>query len=142
MANLTINTDGGARGNPGPAALGVVINNEQGELVEQFSRYLGITTNNQAEYQAVLSALEYLEEHEAQFAEVTAVSFLLDSELVVRQLLRVYRVKDLELAGLFNRAVALIDRLPFTIRFSHVRREQNKRADKLVNIELDKQGKK
>lgn len=139
MNKLTINTDGGARGNPGPAAVGVVIVDEKGELVTKLSAYLGVTTNNQAEYKAVLKALDYLLENLDQFKEVTEIQFILDSELVVRQLLRMYRVKDLELLGLFNQAMAKIDQLPFAIQFKHVRREHNKLADKLVNFELDKQ---
>lgn len=136
---LTINTDGGARGNPGPGALGVVVKNEAGEMVTSFSKYLGVVTNNQAEYEAVVAALAYLEENLDNFSDVEEVKFVLDSELVVKQLLRVYKLKSPELATLANVIFAKIDTLPFQINFFHTRRENNLEADLLVNRELDTQ---
>lgn len=137
---LIVNTDGGARGNPGPGAAGVVIKNEKGELVDQLSEYLGIVTNNQAEYRAVGLALEYLKNNLENFPEVTTVEFVLDSELVVRQLMRIYKLKNAELLDLANQIWADIDLLPFKVSFRHVMRTQNIEADKLVNSELDKRG--
>jgi ribonuclease HI len=141
MNKLTINTDGGARGNPGPAAVGVVVMTEDGRLVTRLSKYLGVATNNQAEYQAVILALNYLQDNLDHFREIEQIDFVLDSELVVRQLLRVYRVKDLELLEIFNQVQSKRDNLPFEISFRHVKRAQNTAADKLVNEELDKSAK-
>jgi len=132
---LTIYTDGGARGNPGPAGIGCVILDEQGNSVEEISKYIGETTNNQAEYQALITALAKAKELGAEEIEV-----FLDSELVVKQLNRQYKVKDKGLASLFVQAYNLT--LGFKkVIFKHIRREKNELADKLVNLALDKAGK-
>jgi ribonuclease HI len=129
---LIIYTDGGARGNPGPSAIGAVIKNEKGELVAEISEYIGVATNNQAEYRAVIAAIEKAKELGAEELE-----FVLDSELVVRQLNREYKVKDKDLAPLFmkiyNAAMGFKK-----VSFRHVRREMNKEADALVNKALDR----
>jgi len=128
---LTIYTDGGARGNPGPAGLGVVMYAD-GKIVKRHSRYLGKATNNQAEYRAVIDALEHAREMGAKEIEL-----VMDSELVVKQLNREYRVKDKDLAQLFVQVWNLtLGFSKFTVR--HVRREQNKEADKLVNEAIDR----
>lgn len=128
---LQIFTDGGARGNPGPAGIGVVIwsgNN----LVGRHSKFIGEATNNQAEYQAIIRGLE-----EAKKLGAKEVECFLDSELVVKQLNREYKVKDKDLAPLFIKVWNLS--LGFQkIVFRHVPREQNKEADKLVNEAIDK----
>ena len=140
MSKLIIHTDGGARGNPGPAGIGVVIKKVgpssaqgfggQGET-HGFKKYIGETTNNQAEYRAVILALEKAKELGGEELE-----FYLDSELVVKQLNREYRVKDAGLAPLFvevwNRGLHFKK-----ITWHHIRREYNKEADKLVNEALD-----
>lgn len=129
---LTIFTDGGARGNPGPAGIGAVILDEKGSAVAEISEYIGETTNNQAEYKALIAALFKAKELGGQELEV-----FLDSELVVKQLNREYRVKDQGLAPLFVQVYNLS--LGFKkIVFKHIRREKNKEADKLVNQALDK----
>jgi ribonuclease HI len=128
---LIIYTDGGARGNPGPAGIGVYILDEERKVVKTAKEFIGHATNNQAEYRAVLLALEKAKELEADFLD-----FYLDSELVVKQLNREYRVKDQDLASLFVKIYNLT--LGFKkVIFSHVRREQNKEADKLVNEAID-----
>jgi len=124
-------TDGGARGNPGPAAIGGVLYEGKNKLAE-FSEYIGETTNNQAEYQALAQGLKLALEN-----NIKELDCYLDSELVVRQLNKEYKVKDKDLAKVFVRVWNLslkFDR----INFKHVRRELNKEADKLVNIALDK----
>ncbi|MDO8592553.1 MAG: ribonuclease HI family protein [bacterium] len=132
---LTIFTDGGARGNPGPAGIGAVLLDERGKAVAEISEYIGETTNNQAEYQALLAALAKAKELGAGELEV-----FLDSELVVKQLNREYRVKDKGLAPLFVSVYNLS--LGFKkIAFKHIRREKNQWADKLVNLALDQAGK-
>ena len=132
---LTIYTDGGARGNPGPAGIGAVIFDERGNVVAEISKYIGEATNNQAEYQALIAGLTKAKELGAHEAEV-----FLDSELVIKQLNREYRVKDKDLAPLFVQVYNIS--LGFKkIIFKHVFREKNELADKLVNLALDKAGK-
>jgi len=128
---LTIFTDGGARGNPGPAGIGVVIKSS-GKTVKAYGKYIGETTNNQAEYRALVSALESAKEMGA-----TEVEIFMDSELVVKQLKGEYKVRDAELAPLYLKIHNL--RAGFKKFFvAHVRREKNKEADKLVNDAIDK----
>jgi ribonuclease HI len=127
---VTLHTDGGARGNPGPAAIGGVAR-ENGEELFSFARYIGETTNNQAEYQALLEGLRQLRER-----GVREVVCYLDSDLVVQQLAERYRVKNLELKPLFNEVQALAEEFS-SIKFVHVRREGNAEADRLVNRALD-----
>jgi ribonuclease HI len=130
---ITAHIDGGSRGNPGPAAYGVVIRNARGELVNKLGEYLGIQTNNVAEYSGLLAALVY-----AQRERITSVRILSDSELLVKQMRGQYKVRSLELRGLYDRARALVRNFE---RFSieHVMRESNKDADRVVNEVLDKQ---
>ena len=129
---LTIYTDGGARGNPGPAGIGAGIFDEKGNTVEEISKYIGQATNNQAEYQALIAGLTKAKE-----LGVEKIEFFLDSELVVKQLNREYRVKDKDLALLFVQAYNLT--LGFKkVIFKHIGREKNELADKLVNLALDK----
>lgn len=130
MSNYIIHSDGGARGNPGPAAIGVVIEKD-GNLVATISECVGETTNNQAEYLAVIAGLE-----KAQTLGAEEVECILDSELVVKQLRHEYKVKHKDLTPLFVKAHNLA--LSFKkITFRHVRREENKEADALVNKALD-----
>jgi ribonuclease HI len=129
---LIIFTDGGARGNPGPAGIGAVIYNDKKEKLAEISKYLGETTNNQAEYQALISALKKAKEMGGRELDV-----FLDSELVVKQLNREYKVKNKDLAPLFLEVYNLS--LNFSkIKFTHVYREKNKEADRLANEAMDK----
>lgn len=128
---ITIYTDGGARGNPGPAASGV-FSPELGEI----KKYLGVATNNQAEYMAVVLAMEAAVEYKKQHPEYTEIHFFLDSELIVKQMKREYKVKNPELQKLFIQVYNLTSH--FTkVTFTHVRREYNKDADRLVNEAID-----
>lgn len=128
---IILNTDGGARGNPGPAGVGVVLTKEE-KIIFQEGRYIGETTNNQAEYKALILGLEKAKE-----MGVKEVECRLDSELIVKQMNREYKVRDADLAPLFVKVWNLS--LSFQkITFRHVPREQNKQADKLVNEALDK----
>ena len=132
---LTIFTDGGARGNPGPAGIGAVILNGEGKVIAEISEYIGEATNNQAEYKALIAGLVKAKELGTSDLEV-----FLDSELVVKQLNREYRVKDKDLAPLFLEVYNIS--LGFKkIIFKHIFREKNELADKLVNQALDKAGK-
>ena len=127
---LVINTDGGSRGNPGPAAIGVVISTPDGNHLESFGEYIGETTNNQAEYLAVVRAIE-----EATKYRPTRIRFLLDSELVVKQLNGQYKVKNADLMPLYSKIVQYIHNQEVT--FKHVPRAQNTLADIEVNKALD-----
>lgn len=125
-------TDGGARGNPGPAAIGVVVKNAStGENISGFGRYIGETTNNQAEYQALVAALEEAIKHGA-----TEVQCFLDSELIVKQMNREYRVRDINLQPHFLKIWNMATGLK-KCTFTHVPRAKNKEADSYVNQALD-----
>lgn len=137
MQTLIIHTDGGSRGNPGPAACAAVFLNPQGEVSYQASKFLGIATNNEAEYQGVILALEELLQNQAQYPEYTDIDFTLDSELVVKQLTGVYRVKKPELQTLVVQIHQLLHQLPQRVTFHHVLRHLNKLPDTLLNQELD-----
>src|SRR5262249_48936003 len=140
MKKILIYTDGGARGNPGPAACGVYITDWQKIVLAQFGISLGIATNNVAEYQGVIHALSWLLRNPDATRRVDQISFFLDSQLVCRQLLREYKVKDPNLQGLFHQALEMQSRIPIPINFFHIPREENKNADKLVNQALDNTG--
>jgi len=130
---LTLEIDGAARGNPGPAGAGVVI--RRGEKVfEEFCKYLNETTNNQAEYQALVLGLERALELGARQVAVRS-----DSELLVKQVLGQYRVKNPGLKILFDKAATLMRRLE-RFQIQHVPREQNAAADRLANRAIDEFG--
>lgn len=135
MKRITIYTDGGARGNPGPAAIGVQILDEQNEVLGELSETIGETTNNVAEYTAVKRALEHLPNV---FPDTKAlqVTFRLDSQLVERQLNGAYKVKDQNLKTYVD-AIKVLENECSTVAYEHVRREENKEADRLVNEALD-----
>jgi ribonuclease HI len=125
--------DGGSRGNPGPAASGAVLVDADGTVVREAGLYLGIATNNVAEWRALIIGLEAARE-----LGLDALSVRLDSELVVRQLSGQYRVKHADLIPLANQARTLLRGFR-DVDIAHVRREQNKLADALVNRVLDEQ---
>jgi ribonuclease HI len=126
-------TDGGARGNPGPAGIGGVLYNMADEKVDSFSEYIGEGTNNQAEYKALLIGIQLAQKH-----KIAELDCFLDSELVVKQLNKEYKVKDAELAKIFVKIWNLVQEFE-QMTFAHVRREHNKEADALVNKALDAQ---
>jgi ribonuclease HI len=131
MPKFTVNVDGGARGNPGPAAIGAVLRDAGGEILEQRAERIGRATNNVAEYRALLAGIELALAHGADELELVG-----DSELIVRQVEGRYKVKDAtmkELHAEVKRALTGIG--SWSIR--HVRREQNADADRLVNAALD-----
>lgn len=130
-STITFFTDGGARGNPGPAASGAY-SPELGE----FKRYLGTATNNQAEYTAIILALEAAVAYQQQHPELQEINFFMDSELAVKQLKREYKVKNPELQKLFVQVWNLTTKFK-RVTFTHVRREFNKEADRLVNEAID-----
>lgn len=139
--SITLNTDGGARGNPGPAAAGAVVKNASGEVVKTASRYLGETTNNQAEYRALILGLEAVANHDPHISLADVdLTINMDSELIVRQMVGQYKVKAPDLIDLHSEAKQLSGRFG-KVAFTHVRREKNSEADALVNQVLDRLGK-
>ena len=128
----TAHVDGGARGNPGPAGYGVAIQDASGHPIAELSEYLGHRTNNYAEYQGLLAALRYATEH-----QIKALKVISDSELMVRQMKGIYKVRHPELRRLYDEAQQLVRRLEhFEIR--HALREHNKTADRLANQAMDR----
>jgi ribonuclease HI len=127
-------TDGGSRGNPGPAAIGGILKDARGALIGEFSETIGVATNNQAEYQALIHGLILAQEHQVQ-----ELSCYLDSELVVKQLTGIYRIKDRDLQIHADTIRSLAVQFKST-SFFHIPREQNGRADALVNAALDNEG--
>jgi ribonuclease HI len=124
--------DGGSRGNPGPAGYGVFITNRHGHKVASLSDYLGRQTNNYAEYQGLLAALDYALTHEP-----NALAVIADSELLVKQVRGEYKVKSPALQDLYRRAREMIARLEW-FSIQHVLRESNREADRLANEAMDK----
>jgi ribonuclease HI len=125
-------SDGGARGNPGPAGYGVVIKDETGKKIAELSQYLGHQTNNFAEYQGLIAALEYAIEHGHK-----ALKLISDSELLVRQIKGIYKVKNSVLKDLHARAKELIAKLEW-FSIEHVLRGKNADADRLANEAMDR----
>jgi len=125
--SIEIYVDGGARGNPGPAGVGVLILDGAGKKIKDISKYIGEATNNVAEYSALLYGLE-----EALILRADELKINLDSELVVKQLNGEYRVKDVNLRPLFERALNMLKSFK-NFELNHIDRSKNKEADKLVN---------
>lgn len=131
MTMFTLSTDGGARGNPGPAGIGMILRDSRGHVVASHGRFIGEATNNVAEYTALIEGLALAKAHGAK-----RLRCQLDSELVVRQFKREYKVKDAELQRLFIQAwnaAAMFS----SVSFEHIPREKNAAADALVNEALD-----
>lgn len=128
---IKVNVDGGARGNPGPAAIAAVVTDESGQVLRSESEFIGEATNNVAEYRALLLGIRLATELGAEEVELIG-----DSELIVRQIEGRYKVKDAGLKPLHAEARAALEQLPsWSIR--HVKREFNAAADRLVNEALD-----
>ncbi len=134
MAKLVIYTDGGARGNPGPAGCGAVLLFPD-KKIKEFSRFLGKATNNQAEYEGVVLGLE-----KARAFKATEINFYLDSKLIVEQLNRRYKIKDPKLGSLFIKIWNLSQSFK-KVNFYYIPREKNKPADRLVNRVIDENAK-
>ena len=125
------NIDGGSRGNPGPAAYGVVIRDAKGDIVARLKKYIGRMTNNVAEYYGLIAALDYM-----QSQGIRALRIESDSELLVKQMRGQYKVRSPELQPLFERARKMSQALE-SFRIDHVYREQNREADALANEAMD-----
>src|ERR1035438_1173450 len=127
----TAHVDGGARGNPGPSGYGVAIQDASGHPVAELSEYLGHHTNNYAEYQGLIAALRYAADN-----QIKALKVVSDSELMVRQMKGIYKVRHPELRKLYDEAQMLVRRLKY-FEIRHALREQNQTADRLANQAMD-----
>lgn len=137
MSKISIYTDGGSRGNPGPSALGVYIEDETGKNLASIGKRLGETTNNVAEYSAIEEAFNWLLENKEELAKDTKIYFLMDSLLAYSQIVGVYKIKNLKLKEILYRIQEKERELGLPVSYQHVRREYNKKADALVNLALD-----
>lgn len=131
MEKAIIHTDGGSRGNPGLAGIGVIIYDDSNNIVLELSQYIGVQTNNVAEYKALVRALELSYE-----MGIKDIELYMDSELVVKQIKGEYKVKNERMKPFYEMANSLISQFDnFSIH--HVKREKNKRADELANLAMD-----
>ena len=138
MEKIIIYTDGGARGNPGPAAIGVVIADTRGNTLKTYGQTIGIKTNNEAEYQAVIFAVKKIKQlFGKEKARAMQIEIRMDSELAVEQLSNRYKIQGENLQKLFMEIHNLLIDVKGEVTFTHVPREQNKQADRLVNEALE-----
>lgn len=133
---IKIYSDGGSRGNPGPSACAFAVI-DSGKILYKESKYLGKKTNNEAEYYGLIIALEWLNNNLNKMNHIRIANFFLDSELVVKQINKIYKVKGKNLLPLFKKVNNLIDSLNIKSNFFSIPREKNKIADKLLNLEMD-----
>ncbi|MCC7304231.1 ribonuclease HI family protein [bacterium] len=133
---LVLNTDGGSRNNPGNAAIGFVILNTDGDVIETQKKYIGIATNNEAEYQALLSGLQYISNF---YLNCKFLTIYADSELMVKQLRGEYKIREQHLK-VFAESIHTMLKKFSEYKIIHVLRDKNKLADKLVNEALDELG--
>jgi ribonuclease HI len=131
ILKVVVNVDGGARGNPGPAAIGVVVSDPDGTVIDEVAERIGVATNNVAEYRAVIKGIE-----RAQALGAGELELIGDSELIARQLTGAYKVKHPSMKPLHAQALAALGRFD-SWRIRTVPRAQNARADELVNAALD-----
>jgi ribonuclease HI len=138
-SSINIYTDGGARGNPGPAALGVYISDANNKKIAGFGKAIGIATNNVAEYKAVIAALDWIIENKKDFLPDTKISFFLDSKLVCSQIVGLFKVKNLSLKDLLLDVRDREGQICLPMYYKHIPREKNSEADAFVNEALDKE---
>lgn len=136
---INIYTDGGARGNPGISGYGLVIYDENNKIIYQESKFLGIKTNNEAEYMGMIGALVWINDNRKNF-NISQINFHSDSQLLVRQILGQYKVKAPNLKPLFDKVKLLLNQINLPYSFKDIRREFNKLADELANEAMDKKG--
>ncbi len=134
---LNIYTDGGARGNPGPAALGVYIENQDKEMLAQIGKTLGIATNNVAEYNAILEGWNWVLANKDKMLSLRRINFFMDSNLAASQLNGIYKIKNANLRQLLFSIREKESESGLPAFYSHIPREQNQLADRLVNMALD-----
>ncbi|MFA5749980.1 MAG: ribonuclease HI family protein [Candidatus Shapirobacteria bacterium] len=133
---INIYTDGGSRGNPGISGYGVVIYDDKNNIIYQESKFIGIKTNNEAEYSGLIAALEWIQKNQSIF-KITQLNFFADSQLLIRQLQGIYKVKAPTLLPFFAKAQQLLIQISLPYFFKDIRREFNELADKLANQAMD-----
>ncbi len=134
--NLNVYTDGGSRGNPGISGYGMAIYDQSGQLVYQAAKFLGIKTNNEAEYLGLIAALNWVRDNQDKL-NPTLVNFYSDSQLLIRQVQGLYKVKSSNLIHLHQTVRDLINQVDAKCHFNNIRRESNKIADNLANQAMD-----
>ena len=137
--SFVVFTDGGARGNPGPAAIGVVIKTENTKIIAQISKTIGVKTNNEAEYQALINGLEYLSQNKdkLEISSQTIIDFYCDSMLIVNQVNGLFKVKESRMREFIYKVRELEMQIPGKIYYHLIPREKNHEADVQVNQALD-----
>lgn len=139
MKTLSVFTDGGARGNPGPAGIGVIIK-DGSKTIFSYSAYIGRATNNEAEYLALEKAFSWLKQNRSLVEKFTQIDCYLDSLLIVSQLSGRYKIKAANLIGIVTKIKNMEKDLPVKVAYHHIPRSKNQEADTLVNQALDKAG--
>lgn len=137
MHKILIYTDGGSRGNPGPSALGVYIEDEHGNELVSIGKNIGITTNNVAEYSAILEAFLWLGQNSKLLQNDTKIYFYMDSLLAYSQIVGLYKIKNNKLREILFKIRELEADLKKEVYYAHIPREKNKKADAMVNLALD-----
>lgn len=135
--NINVYTDGGSRGNPGHSGCGVVIYDSSQKILFKESKYLGIKTNNEAEYLGLINALNWIIENKKSF-DISQINFYADSQLMIRQMQKKYKVKAPNLIPIFNQVQDLVNSLFLPVVFKDIRRDFNKLADQLANEAMDR----
>jgi len=135
--NINVYTDGGSRGNPGHSGYGLVIYDDDQKILFQESKYLGIKTNNEAEYSGLIGALSWINDNQKSL-DISQINFYADSQLMIRQMQKIYKVKSPNLIPIFNQAQDFIKTISSPIFFKDIRRDFNKFADQLANEAMDK----
>jgi ribonuclease HI len=138
VSNIVVFTDGGSRGNPGPAALGVFVQDESGKELVRIGKTLGEATNNVAEYSAIVEAFNWLLENQKKL-DIKKVNFYMDSQLACSQLNGIYKIKNPRIREFVFEIRQKENALGVPVIYEHVRREQNTKADFMVNQALDNQ---
>ncbi len=133
---IDIYTDGGSRGNPGVAGYGVVIYDDQKNILYKEAKFIGIKTNNEAEYSGIIAALEWVKKNQDNY-QITGLNFFADSQLMIRQLQGLYKVKAPTLLPLFAHSQQLLTQINLPAKFTDVRRDFNQLADQLANQAMD-----
>lgn len=135
--NINVYTDGGSRGNPGHSGYGLVVYDDEQNILFQESKYLGTKTNNEAEYAGLIGALNWINDNQNSL-KISKINFHSDSQLMIRQLIGLYKVKAPNLIPIFNQAKDLIKSISSSITFKDIRRDFNKLADQLANDAMDR----
>lgn len=135
--SLQIFTDGGSRGNPGPSASAFVVLDETGTVIHEEAKVLGVTTNNVAEYQAIVDALFWISRNANLLQKESLVLVRMDSQLAYSQIVGLYKMKNARLAKLLFKIREYESQTPATVRYEHIPRIKNKKPDALVNKALD-----